>query len=181
VLSLHRVVSPAELHPMPFYEEVLDPGRVADILVCFYRRRPWDETAGDALQRLDLAPRFEPRAHRVGRLFIVELSRLYREGELEPTQPSAPELSPRQKQILPELLAGSAPKQIARELGLRTHTVRDDIKDLYRRLGVCGREERMARFLPDPSCESGGSSNGETGEAAPDGERILSPGPEGRR
>ena len=64
--------------------------------------------------------------------------------------PETPKLTPRQQQILPELLAGLAPKQIARKLGISTHTVREYIKALYRRVGVQGRDELMARYLESP-------------------------------
>ncbi len=66
--------------------------------------------------------------------------------------PALSRLSPRQRQILAGLLTAQAPKQIARDLGLSIHTVRDHIQKIYKKFGVSGREELMALFLPaDPA------------------------------
>src|SRR5690606_38501633 len=44
-------------------------------------------------------------------------------------------------------LAGHAPKQIARQLGLSIWTVREYIQNLYSHFHVSGRDERMSRFV----------------------------------
>ncbi|MBI1372111.1 MAG: hypothetical protein GC159_05040 [Phycisphaera sp.] len=56
-------------------------------------------------------------------------------------------LPPRLRQVLEALLAGHATHRIAADLCISTHTVRDHIKRLYAELGVCSREELVARCL----------------------------------
>jgi|GEM_PF-7115418 len=56
-------------------------------------------------------------------------------------------LSPRQAQVLDRLLAGQSVKQIASALSLRLLTVQTYVRDLYRRMGVSGRGELMAKFV----------------------------------
>jgi DNA-binding CsgD family transcriptional regulator len=64
-----------------------------------------------------------------------------REETVEP----APQLTPRQQQILELLAAGQAPKVIARGLGLRETTVRNHIRLLFLALGVHSQLEAVAR------------------------------------
>jgi DNA-binding CsgD family transcriptional regulator len=59
-------------------------------------------------------------------------------------------MPPRLAQILELLLAGESPKAIARRVGLSLWTVREHVQRLYRRLGVSGRDELMARFVAGP-------------------------------
>ncbi|MGI5205568.1 helix-turn-helix transcriptional regulator [Spirillospora sp. CA-108201] len=56
-------------------------------------------------------------------------------------------LSPRESAIVGHVLQGMATKQIARRLGVSPHTVNDHFKSIYRKSGVCAREELLARFL----------------------------------
>ncbi len=58
-------------------------------------------------------------------------------------------LTPRQQQVLADLLAAKAPKQIAHAAGLSIHTVREYIQALYKKFGVNGRDELMALCLRD--------------------------------
>jgi DNA-binding CsgD family transcriptional regulator len=52
-------------------------------------------------------------------------------------------LSRRQRETLRMLLAGQAPKEIARTLDLSTHTVHDYVRAVYRAFGVHSRAELM--------------------------------------
>lgn len=52
-------------------------------------------------------------------------------------------LTPRQHQILRLLVNGSSTEEVSDELGLRTHTVRNHVRALLRRLGVHSRVEAV--------------------------------------
>lgn len=56
---------------------------------------------------------------------------------------AAPPLTPRQHQILRLLVNGSSTEEVSDELGLRTHTVRNHVRALLRRLGVHSRVEAV--------------------------------------
>ncbi|WP_378280163.1 helix-turn-helix transcriptional regulator [Actinomadura rugatobispora] len=56
-------------------------------------------------------------------------------------------LSPRESAIVGHVLQGMATKQIARRLEVSPHTVNDYFKSIYRKTGVCAREELIARLL----------------------------------
>lgn len=56
-------------------------------------------------------------------------------------------LSNRQRQTLLLLLGGSSPKQIAIALQISEYTVRDYVKQIYRRFDVSGRGELLSLFI----------------------------------
>lgn len=56
-------------------------------------------------------------------------------------------LSPRQEQVLEQLLAGRSEKEAAAGLGISRHTVHVYVKSLYARFGVHSRAELMSRFV----------------------------------
>ena len=57
------------------------------------------------------------------------------------------ELSERECAVLDGLAAGLAYKQIAGQLGISIHTVRNYIRRIYEKLHVCSRTEAVAKFL----------------------------------
>jgi DNA-binding NarL/FixJ family response regulator len=57
------------------------------------------------------------------------------------------ELSPRERSVLDGLSGGLAYKQIADQLGVSIHTVRNYIRRIYEKLHVCSRTEAVAKFL----------------------------------
>ncbi|HEV2437843.1 MAG TPA: response regulator transcription factor [Verrucomicrobiae bacterium] len=57
------------------------------------------------------------------------------------------DLSPRERSVLDRLAAGLAYKQIADELGVSIHTVRNYIRRIYEKLHVHTRTEAVAKFL----------------------------------
>lgn len=58
---------------------------------------------------------------------------------METTQPQAPELTPRQEQILAMLAEGQSNRDIAGVLGVTTSAVANYIYNLYGRIGVDNR------------------------------------------
>ncbi|MGC9942614.1 MAG: response regulator transcription factor [Verrucomicrobiota bacterium] len=57
------------------------------------------------------------------------------------------ELSQRERSVLDGLAEGLAYKQIADQLGVSIHTVRNYIRRIYEKLHVCSRTEAVAKFL----------------------------------
>jgi len=57
------------------------------------------------------------------------------------------ELSPRERSVLDGLAEGLVYKQIADQLGVSIHTVRNYIRRIYEKLHVCTRTEAVAKFL----------------------------------
>jgi DNA-binding NarL/FixJ family response regulator len=57
------------------------------------------------------------------------------------------DLSERERAVLDGLAAGLAYKQIADQLGISIHTVRNYIRRIYEKLHVCSRTEAVAKFL----------------------------------
>jgi DNA-binding NarL/FixJ family response regulator len=57
------------------------------------------------------------------------------------------DLSPREHSVLNGLAEGLAYKQIADELGVSIHTVRNYIRRIYEKLHVRSRTEAVAKFL----------------------------------
>jgi DNA-binding CsgD family transcriptional regulator len=58
-------------------------------------------------------------------------------------------LTDRETEIVLHLLRGSTAKDVARELLISAHTVRDHAKAIYEKAGVSGRGELMARLFAD--------------------------------
>ena len=56
-------------------------------------------------------------------------------------------ISPRERSVLDGLAEGLAYKQIADQLGVSIHTVRNYIRRIYEKLHVCTRTEAVAKFL----------------------------------
>ena len=61
--------------------------------------------------------------------------------------PAAPEISPRQRQVLELLAEGTGDGSIARRLGVSQRTVRAYIAGLRERLGAANREQMLARAV----------------------------------
>jgi DNA-binding NarL/FixJ family response regulator len=57
------------------------------------------------------------------------------------------DLSPRERSVLDGLALGLAYKQIADQLGVSIHTVRNYIRRIYEKLHVCSRSAAVAKFL----------------------------------
>jgi DNA-binding NarL/FixJ family response regulator len=57
------------------------------------------------------------------------------------------ELSPREREVLNGLAVGHAYKQIAEQLGVSIHTVRNYIRRIYEKFHVQSRTEAVAKFL----------------------------------
>jgi DNA-binding NarL/FixJ family response regulator len=65
----------------------------------------------------------------------------------QPRGDASADLSPRERSVLDGLAEGLAYKQIADQLGVSIHTVRNYIRRIYEKLHVCSRTEAVAKFL----------------------------------
>ncbi|MEM9019015.1 MAG: helix-turn-helix transcriptional regulator [Planctomycetota bacterium] len=118
-----------------------------DMLASTFPMGPPGVILGMTTQRRDDQAVFSPREQAMFALLNEELWHLYRQGKLTGAGTIEQELSPRLVQLLRMLLLGKTPKRIAYELGLTESTVRTYIRDLYKRVGVSGREELMAKYI----------------------------------
>jgi DNA-binding NarL/FixJ family response regulator len=60
-------------------------------------------------------------------------------------RPTAPELSAREQSVLAMVADGLTNRQIAAELGLSPHTIKDHVSTIYRRLGATNRATAIKR------------------------------------
>jgi len=113
---------------------------------------------GMTAQRREDQAVFSPREQLLFTLLNEELWRAYHAGKLIGAGTIERALSPRQVQLLRMLLQGEAPKRIGYRLGLTESTVRTYIRDLYKRIGVGGREELMGRYIRENGIGSSAGS-----------------------
>ncbi len=91
------------------------------------------------VQRL-LVMRTEPDVREAAVSVLVHLA--------EPVESPAPDLSPRELEVLVELRRGGRNKEIATRLGISDAGVRFHLKNIYRKLGVKGRKDAI-RGVPE--------------------------------
>ena len=128
------------------YHGWLEVSQIGDTLASFYRHTTPEKASGIALHRERGEAPFSRRDRRIARLFMAELYRLHRRGELA-ARDEEPSLPPRQQQVLERLMHGHSAKQIAAGLGLSQRTVEEYVRGLYEKFGVNSRAELMAQFL----------------------------------
>lgn len=109
-------------------------------------------TIGMTFHRILGSKPFAPREREILRLFMEEMTRLEKEGKLpgdkSPASPRPqPALSPREKDVLKQLIAGHSVKQAAVVLNLSRRTVEDYVKAIYRKYEVHSRGELLGRVL----------------------------------
>ena len=68
-------------------------------------------------------------------------------NQLSQTKPELEKLSPREREILELLSGGAAYKEIASTLDLSIHTIRMNIRSIYRKLHVHSRGEVVAKYM----------------------------------
>ncbi|MFH8467528.1 LuxR C-terminal-related transcriptional regulator [Streptomyces sp. NPDC017991] len=67
----------------------------------------------------------------------------------ERTPAPVPRLTRREEQVLDVLITGASNRVISRRLGIAERTVKNNLQAIYRKLGVSGRSEAIARTLGD--------------------------------
>ena len=132
-------------------KDLADTLRFRDLLVPFFRfgEGNLSAVALSVHRRGDARP-FGEREVRLARFVAGELRHALLAGQLGAwARPAAATLTPRQEQAYVLVMKGLAAKQIARRMGLSVHTVREHLSGMYRRLGVEGRDELMARAVAE--------------------------------
>ena len=150
-----QVVTDAEWERSVYRNEILRPYGIDAVLVARYTHPGRHHDVGLSLMR---EPQDRPagaREQRLVELFLDGLGPLFI-PKRSPQQHKLASLSPRLRKVLDGLLAGQAPKQIARTNGLTLATVYEYTKRLYRHFDVSGRGELLALFV------SAGSMSGIT-------------------
>jgi DNA-binding CsgD family transcriptional regulator len=126
----------------PYFAEIRRPARVDDgIYTGRLLNGPHAEAIG--LYRATGDSPFSEEDRQVVGLFHSEVLSKFRRREEDATDV---ELSPRLRETLAALLRGTRRKQIAADMGLSQHTVDEYVKTLYRKLGVSGYPELVARY-----------------------------------
>lgn len=104
----------------------------------------WNAIAFD--RRADRSP-FDARTECIVRLVLDAASWLQREpAKADGRVGDIDTLPPRPRSVLLLLLDGLQAKEVAQQLGLSPHTVRQYIKQIYRTLGVSSRGELFSHF-----------------------------------
>lgn len=103
-------------------------------------------------------PLFDPDGRYYGRFIVVTERTISALGAPPRAHAHAPSpavdnnrlalLSPREREILNELLAGRRVNDVASRLDISRHTVRNHLKAIYRKLGVHSQVELIGRFWP---------------------------------
>lgn len=106
---------------------------------------------GMSLNRAFGAAPFTGEDRQLVRVFHQESAWLVRSRRRAPAPPPAlverrAALAPRPRDVLDRLLRGAADKEIAADLGLSPHTVRQYVKTIYRAFDVSSRAELVARW-----------------------------------
>lgn len=142
-----EVIDDSVWYGSPVFEFLLDHVKVEHLAVSWFRLESEDVAIGFAAQRMRGDRAFTHRERNLLDLLNAELYDLYARRQLTGAGAVERSLSPRQVQLLRLLLLGQAPKRIAYDLGLTEATIRTYIRDLYRKIGVSGREELMALYI----------------------------------
>jgi DNA-binding CsgD family transcriptional regulator len=110
--------------------------------------RPLDAKSSSAiaLYRHFGRPEFTPRESRIAHIILAEVPWLHEQGWPEDRGVQVPMLSKRQRLALNLLTLGHSQKEIASQMQISMHTVRDYIKDVYRVFNVHSQAELMGRF-----------------------------------
>lgn len=101
----------------------------------FVRPMVREAAAGRVLQNVLDEPGIDPETRGAAEALKVQIA--------EKNEPSTPEFSRREREIVELLGQGLRDKEIARELSLSAHGVRYHLKNIYRKTGTAGRAETV--------------------------------------
>ncbi|MEM6394591.1 MAG: helix-turn-helix transcriptional regulator [Planctomycetota bacterium] len=169
--ALSRLRRHAWVEQTSFVQDFFIPSGCGDMLVGHVYAKALGRVYALGVTRDEPGRLYDDRDRRVFRMMMLECQRRYRQGRFAPlvqplgegldVQPAGLEgaewtealarLSPRENEVLDRLLDGMAPKEIAFNLGLSTHTVYSHTKALHRKLEVSSRSELLARFIARPA------------------------------
>ncbi len=135
-------------HTSHFYQECVEPARIRDVMIAFFRCHDPGSAVGFSLHRTRGERPFRIRQRKILQFFNEEYQRLYLDGmfgNLEADLVAA--LPGHLRKVCHQLLDGTRSiKLIAIDLKLRLQSVRTYTKQVYRRLGVSSRVELIAKY-----------------------------------
>lgn len=144
--SRSTVMSYEDVMPYRIYDELVEPSRINDVLLTFFRYPGSNHTRHYIFQRTTAQREFDQRDLNLAHLFTTELYQIYRENALEPRD-QLTQLPQRLQTLAYQLRTSRNQKQIAESMNLSYHTVRSYSKELYDIVGVSSREELVARLF----------------------------------
>jgi DNA-binding CsgD family transcriptional regulator len=142
--SRYQITTPEQMQA----SGALEAWKEANIGATILSLRPLDDLASSAigLYRHYDKPEFTPRESRIAHIVLAEIPWLHEQGWPDDRGVQVPSLSKRQRLTLNLLTLGHSQKQMAQQMGISMHTVRDYIKDVYRYFDVHSQAELMSRF-----------------------------------
>ena len=144
--SRSAVMSYEDVKPYRIYEELVEPSKINDAILTFFRYPNSNSTRHYVFQRTTARREFGRRERNMAHLFITELYQMYRENALEPRD-LLTQLPQRLQILASQLRTSRNQKQIAESMNLSYHTVRSYSKELYDTVSVSSREELVARLF----------------------------------
>ena len=121
---------------------------VGDAAIGAYRTGPGgDRIVAFSLHRDISSPKLTEQEFALVRLAIEEIQEMQHRGHIAFRPPVDADLSPRLQQVLERILTGKSAKEIAAELKLSVHTVREHLQRLYARYKVNTRQDLTSKFL----------------------------------
>lgn len=152
VRSGEQLIAPDRWQRSELFNDYFRPSRIDDQMYSFCRTQNGGHDGVNLWNGISLhgglgARPFTERERRLLRLVHGELRPLIGNKVASFRGAAERPLSPRLRQTLDLLLLGRSEKQIAERCGLAKSTVNEYVAALYRRYGVCGRAELMAKFL----------------------------------
>jgi DNA-binding CsgD family transcriptional regulator len=153
--DLRSVTKPSDFysarqwHNTGVYQDCLRPlGAEHEIMVCLPADRGWTAGPGRTVRLIFYrgpGPDFSERDRALLTLLRPHLHQAYLDAERR--RHPAPQLTPRQWEVLRLAAAGHTRAQIARQLGVTEGTVRIHLQNIYARLHVSSRSAAVARAL----------------------------------
>lgn len=137
----------------PLYAEIKEAYSLHDNLVLMFRPGRTSDMWCYAVHRRSQPKPYTPNDTMLAKVLIGEMRKMYDAGRLTINTTPALGLPRRPAQVLERLLRGQSPKQIAPELGMSVHTVRDHVKGLLERFELSTTQELLAHFLNDPDAD----------------------------
>ena len=156
VRSLVRVsdfYSARQWHSTGMYQDCCRPyGIEHELMVCLPAAPGWTAGPGRTLRLVFIrgpGPDFSDRDRDLLTVLRPHLHQAYLDAERR--RHPAPQLTPRQRELLHLVAAGHTNAQTARRLGISEGTVRTHLENIYRLLQVSSRTAAVTRAFADPT------------------------------
>ena len=145
--------SARQWHSTGMYQDCCRPyGIEHELMVCLPAAPGWTAGPGRTLRLVFIrgpGPDFSDRDRDLLTVLRPHLHQAYLDAERR--RHPAPQLTPRQRELLHLVAAGHTNAQIARRLGISEGTVRTHLENIYRLLQVSSRTAAVTRAFADPT------------------------------